>query len=610
MRYIYQNVVQDGRGNFVASASVTVTLAGGSTAASIYSAITGGAADADGVITSGADGTFAFYVDEDDYPHNQQFRIVWSKSGYTSETWDYIQIFPDAERTAITDSTADQGDSDVVGTIAWHIADAAGSAANIVLLPGEKYKVATKLTISANNIYIVGKEGVRPTITNSISGAASDCIEFTTSDPDDSDTFGSGCGIKNVAITASDENMTDGAALKVTKHSGFTCNGVVTLKHPFGIDLYGTLNSDFSDFYLYHTGSTTVNSSALLRISGQLNDDASYSVPWTTTFADFHIGCADTVDYGILIRNADGLMFSNAYVAGAHEDLLRIQPNVATYTAVACFWNNIYFDPTAYSDNAVVINSTTANVGNQKFSNCTFGSADVAGISISGGNTTDVLISNCKFSDIDAGAIGVNDVSSKVIINGNSFKNCRTDGDDGAVITLINGNITTITGNIFWNTAAEDAYGIIVTGTHNQVSITGNSFENFNQVGIGYNAPTIADGVKQIGNTTDAALKIPDIGYVEQIAQLADEATPSVIVNGIRYNTFLTGGTTTITDFDDGVTGQKITIIAGHSLTITDGTNIFLNGSANWAMTATDTLTLICKSDNKWYEISRGDNGA
>lgn len=95
-------------------------------------------------------------------------------------------------------------------------------------------------------------------------------------------------------------------------------------------------------------------------------------------------------------------------------------------------------------------------------------------------------------------------------------------------------------------------------------------------------------------------------GLEASIATLANEATPSVDAG----RSFLTGGTTTITDFDDGITGQVIHIIAEHSLTITDGTNIFLSGSANWAMTATDTLTLICKADNKWYELSRGDNGA
>ena len=88
------------------------------------------------------------------------------------------------------------------------------------------------------------------------------------------------------------------------------------------------------------------------------------------------------------------------------------------------------------------------------------------------------------------------------------------------------------------------------------------------------------------------------------IGTLANDATPSVA----GRDKWLTGGTTTITDFDDGYVGQTITIISEHAITITDGTNIFLNGSVNFVMKATDTLTLIQKVDGKWYELSRSVN--
>lgn len=91
-----------------------------------------------------------------------------------------------------------------------------------------------------------------------------------------------------------------------------------------------------------------------------------------------------------------------------------------------------------------------------------------------------------------------------------------------------------------------------------------------------------------------------------EFATLANDATPSVV----GFKNWLTGGTTTITDFDDGFTGQEIRVFAEHSLIITDDTNIFLNGSGNFSMTSTDILVLIQKSDGKWYEASRGDNGA
>jgi hypothetical protein len=90
----------------------------------------------------------------------------------------------------------------------------------------------------------------------------------------------------------------------------------------------------------------------------------------------------------------------------------------------------------------------------------------------------------------------------------------------------------------------------------------------------------------------------------EEFITLADDATPSVASG----RNFLTGGTTTITDFNDGIENQVIYIVSEHSITITDGTNIFLAGSANFVMAATDTLTLICKADGSWIELSRSDN--
>lgn len=91
------------------------------------------------------------------------------------------------------------------------------------------------------------------------------------------------------------------------------------------------------------------------------------------------------------------------------------------------------------------------------------------------------------------------------------------------------------------------------------------------------------------------------------IRTLADEATPSVIIG----NLFKTGGTANdpITDFNDGVTGQPITIFAEHSVVIdVDAGNIFLDGAVDFNMDDGDTLSLVCKADNKWYETGRSDN--
>jgi hypothetical protein len=189
--------------------------------------------------------------------------------------------------------------------------------------------------------------------------------------------------------------------------------------------------------------------------------------------------------------------------------------------------------------------------------------------------------------------IHLTDIKNSVI-SGNSI--LTTDGEGINIVksALAQGaeNLT-ITGNTII-AAGTGRYAIDLADTEINVIITGNYLE-------GATTATVVNWNDSTGvckdNIGDISAKIP---------ALADEATPTVAHGEV----FITGGTTTITDFDDGVFGKTITIIAEHSLTITDGTNIFLSGSANWAMTATDTLTLIQKVDGKWYEISRSDSGA
>ena len=82
------------------------------------------------------------------------------------------------------------------------------------------------------------------------------------------------------------------------------------------------------------------------------------------------------------------------------------------------------------------------------------------------------------------------------------------------------------------------------------------------------------------------------------------DATPSVL----NANICITAGATAITDFDDGKVGQVIYILATGSITVTDNAAIVLNGSANYAMTDTDTLVLCMFQDQIWHELSRSVN--
>lgn len=88
------------------------------------------------------------------------------------------------------------------------------------------------------------------------------------------------------------------------------------------------------------------------------------------------------------------------------------------------------------------------------------------------------------------------------------------------------------------------------------------------------------------------------------LVELANNATPTI--GGATLAK--TGGTTTITDFDDGIVGQTFTLLSGHAVTITDGTNMLLKGSVDFVMAAGDTLTLTMFNDQIWEEVSRKVN--
>lgn len=64
---------------------------------------------------------------------------------------------------------------------------------------------------------------------------------------------------------------------------------------------------------------------------------------------------------------------------------------------------------------------------------------------------------------------------------------------------------------------------------------------------------------------------------------------------------------TTITNFDNGVDGQEITLFFTNGNTTVNRDNAFLNGNVNFVGSANDTLTLI-KKDPYWYEKSRSLN--
>ncbi len=89
----------------------------------------------------------------------------------------------------------------------------------------------------------------------------------------------------------------------------------------------------------------------------------------------------------------------------------------------------------------------------------------------------------------------------------------------------------------------------------------------------------------------------------------ADDTTPSVAGGNIfKASASHTAGNNT-TAFDDGVTGQVITVIANDTdYGIADGASMHLAGGVGWAPDTTNDTVQLVYDGSAWYEISRSDN--
>jgi hypothetical protein len=224
--------------------------------------------------------------------------------------------------------------------------------------------------------------------------------------------------------------------------------------------------------------------------------------------------------------------------------------------------------------------SITTSSSNVAIGNLALGNASAALVSPAGSNTA---IGTGSMSN---SALGEADQNTAV---GASTLNFLTTGDDNVAFGFNSlGNITTGSGNIaIGHTSGPTTNQSDRLYIHNGQTNTPLIFGDFSTLEVIINGDLEVTGA-----------------VISTIAALANSATPSVADGKV----WLTGGTTTITDFTGGVPGQEIIIMSEHAITITDGTNMFLSGSANFVMASTDSLYLIQKADGNWYEISRSVN--
>jgi len=705
-RFIYQGTWTDGNGVVVSGGTVTVYLAGTTTKATIYAAATGDA-DADSAITSGTDGHFYFYVDTDDYGLGQRFKIILSKTSFTSKTYDNVEIFPKAVDASLWTSFAAAVAAIDSTETTLTISNSQTVSADVTLPStlclefqyGGRLNVASGVTLTIHSPeHIIASSGQQVfTGDGTVAWTSSAGTVYVL-------WFGKNTTPGTTSMTTAIQDALNSAPAILEFGSNATyLTGALEIKANIhikgnGATLQGSGNGLFNVLTaldkLYIEGLTVTWSTATGTIYKQFlwnTDDAAASTGWGTgtvyAITDVQIWNNNFGASRIELQGAttEARIYNNKWIHGsgvgvAPAYLMLQRGAVDSNSGPVWITDNIFdvYGPTSANADIVKVSggTTEANISGNYFRNrnvlcCAQVDMFTGAHKMRFVNNTLINVTLVR-KQID-GAITAPQVYHYDLIMGNSFENQDTFdlaisgvywiGALGTIIgnqfILLNPDIQQfgiyfdnsdiditydtdetvakiVANNLFYlsdskstsQAIKQDLGAIGSTGGRGTV-ISGNillggsdlvdSYSKYSSymgnvwldsggaAGTSVNAGPTSIVIGNVADTTTPVFTGMTSGNLVQqdIATLANDATPSVLGIG-KY--VLTGGTTTITDLDDGYTGQEITIMAEHTITITDGTNIFLNGAANFDMADTDTLTLVCKSDNKWYEVARSDN--
>ena len=146
-------------------------------------------------------------------------------------------------------------------------------------------------------------------------------------------------------------------------------------------------------------------------------------------------------------------------------------------------------------------------------------------------------------------------------------------------------------------------------------STKGKDNDDSNSIVIGYNAVSMGANTAVIGNSsvTDTYLSgnvhAVSSAYVQTVVTMDDGDTTPDVQAGNVFVSQSNSGATAITDIDNPVVGQIVTIVCGDANnppSIADGGNFKMEGA--WTSDIDDSITFFVKADNYYIELGRSAN--
>lgn len=347
-----------------------------------------------------------------------------------------------------------------------------------VYFPRGKYLITNTLTVNKDNVVLVGDGRLVSTIyrTNASLG---NTVRFTKTDGGGapSDDVIRGVGMRHMGFEQRGAEMTSGAHLFIRGALDGLFEDLNIDSGYVGMQLQGCARLHFAFIWATHQFGTNGLAYYLIENS---------SVTANPTPLDNHFYALDAqplqagspVEYGLVIRAADGLYFTSCHVARCRVSLY-IDQTVATPLSglkfVLC-----WFD--ANVDHAMVISGTAASLKFlYGFSACTFSPNDssLPNMEISG-DGRDIDFDECTFQGSKRAMLSIGASVKNLKVNGGTMVNANTDniatagaieigGDNVSVIGLSISGSQTLGFGIY---IASGAVGYIIS-LNNLLDLTG-----------------------------------------------------------------------------------------------------------------------------------------
>lgn len=197
---------------------------------------------------------------------------------------------------------------------------------------------------------------------------------------------------------------------------------------------------------------------------------------------------------------------------------------------------------------------------------------------------------------VDSGTIGIfNSAYIRCNISGNQISNSNQDG-----ISLINADQLALVSNNVYNSGVSvgggTGFAIKVDSATDRVLIDGNMFRDTSEASL-FDVDSAAVQVIFTPNNY-----LSDGSGMEAIKGTASATTTTLPMYGKIHDI---SGVTTITSITASYEGREVTLRFSGVLTLTDGSNLILNG--NFVTTSNDTISLYCDGTS-WFETGRSTN--